>query len=70
MFDTDIIETYSLQYYFQQVIMNDSTLVREAHEAFVTGHTGSTAIDVILAIFPVIPASLLAASFVKGRIGW
>ncbi|XP_042872776.1 GPI-anchored wall transfer protein 1-like [Penaeus japonicus] len=50
--------------------MNDSTLVREAHEAFVTGHTGSTAIDVILAIFPVIPASLLAASFVKGRIGW
>lgn len=51
-------------------IMNDSISVREAHEAFVTGHTGSTAIDVILAIFPVIPASFLAACFVKGRMGW
>ncbi|XP_064091040.1 uncharacterized protein LOC135204793 [Macrobrachium nipponense] len=42
-------------------MMNNSTLVREAHEAFVTGHNGSAPHDIILAVYPAIPASITAA---------
>nr|XP_045623840.1 GPI-anchored wall transfer protein 1-like isoform X2 [Procambarus clarkii] len=50
--------------------MSSSTLMREAHEAFVSGHNGSSAHDLILAVFPGIPASVLAVLIVKGRVGW
>ncbi|XP_068246795.1 uncharacterized protein [Palaemon carinicauda] len=42
-------------------MLNNSTLVREAHEAFVTGHNGSAPHDIILAVYPAIPASITAA---------
>lgn len=43
---------------------------REAHEAFVTGHHGSSALDVILAVYPVIPATVLSLIITRGRVGW
>lgn len=43
---------------------------REAHEAFITGHHGSSALDVILAVYPVIPATVLSLTITRGRVGW
>lgn len=51
-------------------MMSTPTSIREAHEAFVSGHSGSSAPDLILAVYPAIPASLLAVVIVQGRTGW
>ncbi|XP_071525433.1 uncharacterized protein [Panulirus ornatus] len=44
--------------------------VREAHEAFVSGHSGSSVFDLVLALYPIIPTSVLAVVAVQGRLGW
>lgn len=44
--------------------------VREAHEAFVTGHSGTTPQDVVLAVSSAFPATLMVAIIVQGRLGW
>ncbi|XP_045125014.1 uncharacterized protein At4g17910-like [Portunus trituberculatus] len=44
--------------------------VRAAHEAFVTGHSGTTPQDVVLAVSSAFPATLLVAATVQGRLGW
>ncbi|KAG7176492.1 GPI-anchored wall transfer protein 1-like [Homarus americanus] len=43
---------------------------RESHEAFVSGHSGSSAPDLILAVTPAFPASALAVLIIRGRAGW
>uniref|UniRef100_A0A0N7ZA53 Phosphatidylinositol-glycan biosynthesis class W protein n=1 Tax=Scylla olivacea TaxID=85551 RepID=A0A0N7ZA53_SCYOL len=44
--------------------------VRAAHEAFVTGHSGTTPQDVVLAVSSAFPGTLLVAAIVQGRLGW
>lgn len=45
--------------------------VRAAHEAFVTGHSGTDSpMDVILAVSSAFPASVLSVAMVQGRVGW
>lgn len=44
--------------------------VRVAHEAFVTGHNGTTPQDVVLAVSSAFPGTVLVAAVVQGRIGW
>ncbi|KAG0695769.1 GPI-anchored wall transfer protein 1 [Chionoecetes opilio] len=44
--------------------------VRAAHEAFVTGHGGTTPQDVVLAVSSAFPGTVLVAAIVRGRVGW
>lgn len=50
--------------------MKTAEEIREVHEAFVTGHKGSSPQDIILAIYPAIPASVAVVVIGQGRSGW
>ncbi|KAB7506107.1 hypothetical protein Anas_08268 [Armadillidium nasatum] len=43
--------------------MEESYSKKQIHEAFISGHDGSSPIDIILSVFPIVPGSILAASF-------
>ncbi|KAL7632882.1 UNVERIFIED_CONTAM: hypothetical protein RMT77_016789 [Armadillidium vulgare] len=43
--------------------MEESFSKKQIHEAFISGHVGSSPIDIILSVFPIVPGSILAASF-------
>ncbi|KAK7074035.1 hypothetical protein SK128_007388 [Halocaridina rubra] len=49
--------------------MSTAEDIKEAHEAFVSGYSGSSAPDVILAIYPAIPGSVAACIIGQGRSG-